>query len=132
MTYTTRATFEAPPEIIFDVLTDPIGMARWLPPDLARNPIGAGLVTLFQGRLGGPVDDADQSVAAQDRIEMTYLPVPATGWTAEVMVEPLPAGGSSVDVTVEPQSCPEDLIAPLVERALEGVREEASDRFTTG
>jgi hypothetical protein len=116
MTYTTNATFEAPPEIVFDVLTDPVGMSRWLPGDLVRNPIGAGLMRVAQGQTGGPVDDADQALLAQQQVAITYLPIPAAGWVADVMVVPLPAGGSSVDITVEPQDCPGEPIPPLVQR----------------
>lgn len=131
MTFATKATFEAPPEIVFDALTDPIGMSRWLPHDVSRNPIGAGLLQMAQGTAAEPVDDLSQTFVAQDQVAMTYVPLPDQGWVAKAIVSPLPNGGSALDVTVEPQgACNVDAIPTLVDRALHGLQREVSERFT--
>jgi uncharacterized protein YndB with AHSA1/START domain len=131
MTFATKAAFDAPADIVFDALTDPIGMSRWLPHDVSRNPIGEGMMQVARGTSSGPVDDTSQTFVAQEQVEMTYLPQPDRGWVVKAIVTPLPDGGSSLDVTVEPQGdCRVDEIPRLVERALHGLQREVSERFT--
>ncbi|MBB5867650.1 uncharacterized protein YndB with AHSA1/START domain [Allocatelliglobosispora scoriae] len=122
MTYATNTTFEAPPEIVFDALTDPIGMARWLPDDVSRNPVGTGRMQVAQAA-------GEPAAIGPAEVGMTYLPAPERAWVAAVVIAPLPAGGTSLEVTVEPAG---EKASSLVEAALTGLHREIGERFTTG
>jgi hypothetical protein len=123
MTFSTAVSFEAPPEIVFDVLTDAVGMSRWLPDQVVRNPAGrARLVVAL----------TSEEVATGERVGLTYLPEPLAAFAIRVVVGPLPAGGSTIDVALEPDThCVEIRLPQMVDQALAGLHSEVSERFTT-
>jgi uncharacterized protein YndB with AHSA1/START domain len=88
MPFATSASFEAPPEILFDTLLDPVGMSRWLPHDVAMNPVGAGLLEVVQTAGPGNLDGDRQNIAAEDRFELTYLKAPEAGFIVRATVAP--------------------------------------------
>ena len=126
MTYATDTTFEAPPEIVFDALTDPLSIARWLPDGVSRNPVGAGLMQVTR-------ESTEPSEIPPAEIGMTYLPAPESPWVAKLLIAALPAGGTNLKVTVEPEEDSDGhVVSKLVESAMAGLHREVDDRFTVG
>jgi hypothetical protein len=124
MAFLTAVSFEAPPEIVFDVLIDPVGMSRWLPDQVVLNPAGRARLEVAL--------DADIA-ATSDRSRLTYLREPQAAFVVHVTVTALPAGGSQIDLAVEPDAgCEEMRLPQLVDQALAGLHSEVSERFTTG
>lgn len=120
--YTFSAEFGVVPELVFEALTDPERVARWLPGPWAPAERGAGVLRVRLSPPDGPF--------AQSLLPIGAGAQPGDRWLAEAVVVAT-ASGSRVDVTVTPQ-CPPEQLKELAAQAVDGLRDDIAESFTPG
>jgi uncharacterized protein YndB with AHSA1/START domain len=122
--------FNAPPEVVYNSVTDPNRAARWLP---------AGVRMSRPGPHRAHVDAAGQSteyelVDTPADLRLSWRSVRPPHLSGEVRVGDAPAGGSRLDVTV---TTADDGPSPAAVRRILGkisdrLHRDVSDNFTAG
>ncbi|UQU63606.1 hypothetical protein COUCH_32135 [Couchioplanes caeruleus] len=118
---TTRITgsfpFTAPPEVVFDVLTDPDRTYRWLPE-------------------GTTTPQIDEYAVSKDpsRLRVRWARPDGTGLTATAQLHDAPAGGSILDAElVLPETWTDEQRADeLLADSMNRLQRDVSDNFNAG
>jgi uncharacterized protein YndB with AHSA1/START domain len=120
--------FTAPPEVVFNSLTDPDRAHRWLPSGVrAERPDGHGLRLLT----AGPAFDLDTDA---DDLRVGWRSPDDPGLHAQARVVDGPAGGSRVRVTA---AAPDGLVdeeraRSMLAETMTQLQREVSDNFNAG
>ncbi|NUR72191.1 MAG: hypothetical protein HOU81_15365 [Hamadaea sp.] len=120
--------FGVVPELVFEALTDPGRVARWLPAPLRLDEDGPGLL-----RVRLHTTDADGTGDPGLR-HQRVLPVATDSgdaWYANLVITPLPDARSRVDLAVL-GDCAREQLDDLVGRAVAAVRDDIAESFTPG
>lgn len=126
-------SFDGPPEVVFDVVTDPRRLQRWLPADIGVEPQtasispaqGGGMRVAVKGtEVADGVYQVDVDPAA---MAVRWQPVDGAGQSGELCVEAGAAGGSRAIVRVADAH-----VRDLARAALHALRAEVADHFTAG
>lgn len=122
--------FTAPPEVLFNSLTDAERTQRWLPSGVHAEWLDSRTVRVTSGSTGGTYAvDTDP-----DDLLLTWRPAGGAGPHGRARAEDGPAGGSRLHVTV---SLPgEDAEAApgraLLAETMRHLQRDVSDNFTAG
>ncbi|MDI6099512.1 SRPBCC family protein [Actinoplanes sp. NEAU-A12] len=120
--------FNAPPEVVFGVLTDPDRAARWLP--------GPGQVVAASTervRIADGQRSRDYGVEiAADELRVLWRSLDSGGAHGVARVEDAPGGGSVVHAEVTAPDGDEKTVTDLLDEAMGGLRSEVSDNFNAG
>jgi uncharacterized protein YndB with AHSA1/START domain len=120
--------FTAPPEVVFNSLTDPDRAHRWLPSGVrAERPDGRGLRLLT----AGPAFDLETEA---DDLRVSWRSPEDAGLHADARVVDAPAGGSQVRVEA---AVPDGLVDEAQARSvlaetMTRLQREVSDNFNAG
>src|SRR5690242_10159234 len=115
-----------PPEVAFDVITDPNTASRWLP----------GLVRverLDEHRLRAVIDRAEYEIRLNgDAMRLTWWPVNGLEPRGSVQVQSGPAGGALVRVTI---TAADDVDSPrrvhaVLDRMVRALESDLADRLS--
>jgi uncharacterized protein YndB with AHSA1/START domain len=112
MYMTASFEFAAPPEVVYNTLTDPHRARRWLPPGLQIK----GL--------------AHAASATDLRLTWRTISGPEAGGTARV--EGTPAGGSVVRVEIDAAEHHVAAVYELIADLMHNLERDVSDNFTAG
>jgi uncharacterized protein YndB with AHSA1/START domain len=125
-----RAEFNAPAEVVFDVLTDPDRTTRWLPRGMSADSTGVDHVRV---RAGSRVHEYDVS-SAPDRLRVEWRSRESTGLRGAAWVQDAPAGGCVVhaEVTLPGGSASNERAEELLAESMGHLRRDVSDNFNAG
>jgi hypothetical protein len=117
--YEATRGISAPPEVVFNTVTDPDRLAGWVPQQLRAK-----------------ADEHEVSVVAE-RLRVEWRPAGSDGWTGALQVRDGSAGGAQVEVTVEPTGSPADPpdgddVPSQLDGALTELDREVVDNLTAG
>jgi uncharacterized protein YndB with AHSA1/START domain len=150
VSYRAEQGFSAPPEVVFNVVTDPDRLPRWLPEQLRVADTGQRClrVAWIDGDTRADRDTAGQDGAAADgpeyrlmvlpeQLRVEWRPSGPDGWAGYLQVRESPAGGATAEVCVEPTGrAGEDRAAKrvpgIVDGSLANLRSEVADNLTAG
>jgi uncharacterized protein YndB with AHSA1/START domain len=124
--------FSAPPEVVFNTVTDPHRVGRWLPEAVRAEAAADG-----RYRVSWPPGTAatDYRLAVQpDRLRVEWRPE-HDGWAGALQVLPVPAGGASVQLRMDLAGTEAETIDPvrrLLDDALANLGREVADNLTPG
>jgi len=122
--------FAAPAEVIFNVLTDPDRVSRWLPAGAQADEVSGGTVRI---RAGARVEEYRVAVTGdQLRVDWRAAGVPGLAGTARV--QDAPGGGSRVDLEVQvPEPGPDERRGrELMAETMRHLSRDVSDNFNAG
>lgn len=120
--------FTAPPEVVFNSLTDPDRAHRWLPSGVrAERADGHGLRLLT----AGPAFDLDTDA---DHLRVSWRSPDDPGLHAQAQVVDAPAGGSQVRVAA---AVPDGLVdegraRSVLAETMDHLQRDVDDNFTDG
>ena len=120
--------FNAPPEVVFSVLTDPDRAARWLPGTAQVDAAGTPKVRVTDGQRTG---DYGVEIVA-DGLRVHWRSLDEGGAHGVARVEDAPGGGSVVHAEVTVPGSDEKTVTDLLDEAMGGLRSEVSDNFNAG
>jgi uncharacterized protein YndB with AHSA1/START domain len=125
-----RAEFNAPAEVVFDVLTDPDRTTRWLPRGMRADSTGVDHVRV---RAGSRVHEYDVS-SAPDRLRVQWRSRESTGLRGAAWVQDAPAGGCVVhaEVNLPGGSASSERAEELLAESMGHLRRDVSDNFNAG
>lgn len=128
--------FDGPPEVVYDAVTDPRRLSRWLPASM-RADRQAGAASPAQG---GGVRVAVEGTGAGDGVyqvdvdpatmTVRWRPTDGAGQPGELRVVGGSAGGSRATVSLP--ATDDDQLRELARTALAALRAEVADQFTAG
>lgn len=133
MTYRAAKDFSAPAEVVFDVVTDPDRLARWLPGQLRV--ADTGRESLHVSWQDPPQQTEYRLVVLPERLRAEWRPSGPEGWSGFLQVRESPAGGATAEVCVEPTGhVPDqaDRVPGLLDTALANLRREVGENLTAG
>jgi uncharacterized protein YndB with AHSA1/START domain len=125
-----RYDFNAPPEVVFGVLTDPDRMTRWLPTGVRTESVEAGRVRVVVGsRLH---ECAVQVTPGELAVQWRSLDI--AGLHGSARVEDAPAGGSVLHAEVAaPQTVAgEERVREFLAETMRHLQRDVSDNFNAG
>jgi uncharacterized protein YndB with AHSA1/START domain len=142
VTYRAEQDFSAPPEVVFNVVTDPDRMPRWLPGQLRMADTGQGCLRVAWSDppgAAGPAPDGPEYrlVVLPERLRVEWRPSGPDGWAGYLQVRQSPAGGATAEVCVEPNGRAGDGVAGgrvpgILDGSLASLRSEVADNLTAG
>lgn len=142
VTYRAEQDFSAPPEVVFNVVTDPDRLPRWLPEQLRVADTGQRCLRVAWNdppvRDGPPPDGPEyRLVVLPERLRVEWRPSGPDGWAGFLQVRQSAAGGSSAEVCVE--LCGQAVDDPvsgrvprILDDSLANLRTEVADNLTAG
>jgi uncharacterized protein YndB with AHSA1/START domain len=132
VTVETVQGFSAPPEVVFNTVTDPHRVVRWLPDAMHAEFVGHG-----RFRIAWPTGAA--GTAYRLKVQPARLRVEwraeEGGWAGALQVLPVAAGGASVRLRMDLDGHEGEAVEPvraLVDEALTNLRREVADNLTPG
>ncbi len=129
MDVTDTFSFTAPPEVVFNSLTDPDRAGRWLPS-------GARLERLDPNRVRVTVGTAstEYEISAADDMRLSWRQLDAPHVSGTAQVEDGPVGGSRLHVVVAtPTDGPDpERVRDLLGEAMRQLQRDVSDNFNAG
>ncbi|MBX6354969.1 MAG: SRPBCC domain-containing protein [Micromonosporaceae bacterium] len=142
MTFRAEENFSAPPEVVFNVVTDPERLARWLPEQLRVADTGQRCLRVAWN--DPPVRDGPSAespeyrlVVLPEHLRVEWRPSGPDGWAGFLQVRQVATGGAQAEVCVQP--CGEaaddrvsERIRRLLEETLANLRTEVADNLTAG
>lgn len=148
MSYRAEKGFSAPPEVVFNVATDPERLPRWLPNQLRLADTGRECLRVaWTGRPGQesePADGASRDQAVEyrivvlpERLRVEWRPSGPDGWAGSLQVRENSAGGATGEVCVEAtgragESRGSDQVPRILDETLVNLRREVADDLTVG
>lgn len=122
--------FTGPAEVVFDVLTDPDRVPRWLPRSVQAESVTTESVKV---RTGDSADEYQVQIVT-DRLEVSWHSPGDGGAHGTARVEDGPAGGSIVhaEVTVAAGAGDEETVTRLLGEAMRNLQRDADDNFNAG
>jgi uncharacterized protein YndB with AHSA1/START domain len=142
VTYRAEQDFSAPPEVVFNVVTDPDRLPRWLPEQLRVADTGQRCLRVAWNdppvRDGPPPDGSEyRLVVLPEHLRVEWRPSGPDGWAGFLQVRQSAAGGSSAEVCIELcGQAVDDPVSGQVPRILDGslanLRTEVADNLTAG
>lgn len=142
VTYRAEKGFSAPPEVVFNLVTDPDRLARWLPEQLRVADTGRECLRVAWNdpptRDGPPPDGPEyRLVVLPDQWRVEWRPSGPDGWAGYIQVRQSAAGGASAEVCVEPtgraQDHPaSDRVPGILDASLADLSGEVADNLTAG
>lgn len=142
VTYRAEVGFSAPPEVVFNVVTDPARLPRWLPAQLRVADTGQRCLRVAWSDPpppDGPPEEGPEYrlVVLPERLRVEWRPSGPDGWAGHLQVDQGAAGGASAEVCVEPYgeavndaNC--GRIAQILDDSLANLRREVADNLTAG
>jgi uncharacterized protein YndB with AHSA1/START domain len=141
-TYRAEQDFSAPAEVVFNVVTDPDRMPRWLPEQLRVADTGQRCLRVAwtdpPGRDGPPADAPEyRLVVLPDRLRVEWRPSGPDGWSGYLQVHEAAAGGATAEVCVEPtgqagESRASDRVPGILSTSMTNLGTEVADNLTAG
>lgn len=129
MKFTETYLVSAPPEVVYNTLTDPDRANRWLPSTVAAEVTGTERMTICAD---GHVREYQLGRSLHEmRLSWRSLDADVHGWAR---VREAPAGGSALDVEIslsQPGVRP-DQVRGVVDEVVRHLRRDVSDNFTAG
>ena len=125
-----RHDFNAPPEVVFGVLTDPDRTTRWLPVGMRAESRGTDHVLV---RVGPRTHEYDVEIVS-DRMEMRWRSLDVSDLHGSVQVRDAPAGGSVVhaEVVLADGDGARGRAEQLLAEALGHLQRDVADNFNAG
>jgi hypothetical protein len=120
--------FGVVPELVFESLTDPGRVARWLPPPLCLDEDGPGLLRV---RLQTPDEDGTGDPGLRHQRVLPVATDSGNAWYANLVITPLPDARTRVEVGVVGE-CGQRQLEDLLQSAVYAVREDIAESFTPG
>jgi uncharacterized protein YndB with AHSA1/START domain len=142
VTYRSEEGFSAPPEVVFNVVTDPDRLDRWLPGQLRVADTGRRCLRVAWSdppSHDGPPDDGPEYrlVVLPEHLRVEWRPSGPDGWAGHLQVYESAAGGATAEVRVEPCGravddpvC--DRLPRILDESLANLRSEVYDNLTAG
>jgi uncharacterized protein YndB with AHSA1/START domain len=130
MDFATTVEVAAPPEIVYNTLTDPHRVDRWLPAGVRLQRLDADRIRV---ETRGSAAEFETSMDTAN-LRVSWRSTGPADLSGDVHVMDQPAGGSTVHVAVttsEEGPSPE-VIRRLVDEAIRHLRRDVSDNFTAG
>ncbi len=142
MNYRAEKGFSAPPEVVFNVATDPDRLPRWLPGPLRIVDTGRECLRVVwadnRAAEAGPEEGAEyRIVVLPERLRVEWRPSGPDGWSGYLQVQENAAGGAIGEVCVEAvghaaESRGSDQASRILESTLVNLRTEVADNLTAG
>jgi uncharacterized protein YndB with AHSA1/START domain len=132
MTHRAAADIDAPAEVVFNVVTDPDRLARWLPSQLTVADTGTERLRVSWD---GAADAREyRLVVLPERLRVEWRPSGPDGWPGFLQVHDNPAGGATAEACVEPagQVGGVDRAPEVLDAAMTNLRREVKDSLTAG
>lgn len=132
VTHRAATDIDAPPEIVFNVVTDPDRLARWLPTQLRVADTGRECLRVSWD---GAADEREyRLVVLPERRRVEWRPSGPHGWAGFLQVHDNPAGGATAEACVEPagRAGGADQAPGALETAMTNLRREVADSLTAG
>lgn len=122
--------FNAPPEVVFGVLTDPDRITRWLPTGVRAESVEGDRVRL---KAGSRLLECAM-VVEPDELTVRWRSLDITGLRGTARVTDAPAGGSVLhaEVQVPPAIAGEKRSRELLAETMRHLRRDVSDNFNAG
>jgi len=120
--------FGVVPELVFEALTDPGRVSRWLPAPLRLDEDGPGLLRV---RLQTPDIDGTSDPGLRHQRVLPVAMESGDAWYANLVISPLPDARTRVDVGLLGE-CGKQQLDDLLGRAVEAIREDIAESFTPG
>ncbi|MEV0268095.1 hypothetical protein AB0H43_04900 [Hamadaea sp. NPDC050747] len=120
--------FGVVPELVFEALTDPGRVSRWLPEPLRLDEDGPGLLRV---RLHTPDAGGTGDPGLRHQRVLPVATESGDAWYANLVITPLPDARSRVDVGVLGE-CDREQIDAILKQAVAGVRDDIAESFTPG
>lgn len=142
VTYRAEKGFSAPPEVVFNVVTDPDRLPRWLPDQLRVADTGRECLLVAwtdpPTREGPPEDGLEyRIVVLPDQWRVEWRPSGPDGWAGFLQVHQSDAGGATAEVCVEPTGQAEgnpasERVPEILDASLASLNGEVADNLTAG
>jgi uncharacterized protein YndB with AHSA1/START domain len=136
VTYRAEQDFSAPPEVVFNVVTDPDRLPRWLPSQLRVADTGERCLRVQWTDPPTGVPEY-RLLVLPDRLRVEWRPNGPDGWSGFIQVRQGPAGGATAEVCVAPTGQPggnqaADRVPGILETSLANLGSEVADNLTAG
>jgi uncharacterized protein YndB with AHSA1/START domain len=142
VTYRAEKGFSAPPEVVFNVVTDPDRLPRWLPDQLRVADTGQRCLRVAwtdpPTRDGPPADGPEyRLVVLPEHLRVEWRPSGPDGWSGFLQVRESAAGGATAEVCIEPtgqagEAADSDRVPRILDESLASLRAEVADDLTAG
>jgi uncharacterized protein YndB with AHSA1/START domain len=142
VTYRAEKGFSAPPEVVFNVVTDPDRLSRWLPEQLRVVDTGRECLRVAWSNPpapDGPPPDGPEYrlMVLAEQLRVEWRPSGPDGWAGYLQVRESAAGGATAEVCVEPtgragENQESDPVPGILDGSLANLQSEVADNLTAG